>query len=137
MSLVTTQTVSLDGRYCTICFRLGSWDTWILDQCPVIIWFSLAIFKEGARNGFVTLKLKTLHPEYFQIVFSVRIITVATVYLYRVYIKSFSDYRHLLQENYVDYKHIFFFQNVTQLKKFFYHRLVHFNMCSFCCTENV
>jgi len=65
-----------------------SWDTQILDQCPVIVWFSLAIFKEGARNGFIVLKLKALHPEYFQIVFSVRIITVATVYLHRVIKKS-------------------------------------------------
>jgi 3-deoxy-D-manno-octulosonic-acid transferase len=39
--------------------------------------------------------------------------------LYRVSIKSFPDYKHLLQENYVEYKHIFF-QKVTQLKKFFY-----------------
>jgi hypothetical protein len=37
--------------------------------------------------------------------------------MYRVSIKSFSDYKHLLQENYIEYKHIFF--NVTQLKKFF------------------
>jgi len=37
---------------------------------------------------------------------------------YRVSIKSFPDYRHLLQENYVEYK-FFFFHNVTQLKKFF------------------
>jgi len=36
--------------------------------------------------------------------------------LYRVSIKSFPDYKHLLQENYVEYKYIFF--NVTQLKKF-------------------
>jgi hypothetical protein len=36
---------------------------------------------------------------------------------YRVSIKSFPDYKHLLQENYVEYKHFF---NVTQLKKFFY-----------------
>jgi len=28
--------------------------------------------------------LKVLHPEYFQIVLSVRIITVATVYLYNL-----------------------------------------------------
>ena len=39
--------------------------------------------------------------------------------LYRMSIKSVPDYKHLLQENYVEYKHIFFFQNVTQLKKFF------------------
>ena len=39
--------------------------------------------------------------------------------MYRVSIKSFPDYKHLLQENYVEYKH-FFFQNVTQLKKFFF-----------------
>jgi hypothetical protein len=28
--------------------------------------------------------------------------------------------------------YIYIFQNVTQLKKFFYNTLVHFNMCSFC-----
>ena len=28
--------------------------------------------------------------------------------LYRVSIQSFPDYKHLLQENYVEYKHIFF-----------------------------
>jgi len=38
--------------------------------------------------------------------------------IYRVSINSFPDYKHLLQENYVEYKHIFF--NVTQLKKFFF-----------------
>jgi len=27
--------------------------------------------------------------------------------MYRVSIKSFPDYKHLLQENYVEYKHIF------------------------------
>jgi len=27
--------------------------------------------------------------------------------IYRVSIKSFPDYKHLLQENYVEYKHIF------------------------------
>jgi len=32
---------------------------------------------------------------------------------YRVSIKSFPDYKHLLQENYMEYK-LFFFQNVTQ-----------------------
>jgi len=49
--------------------------------------------------------------------------------LYRVSTKSFPDYTHLLQENYVKYKHIFFFLNVTQLKKFIFHNtLVHFNM---------
>jgi len=39
--------------------------------------------------------------------------------MYRVSINSFPDYKHLLQENYVEYKYIYFFQNVTQLKKFF------------------
>ena len=29
------------------------------------------------------------------------------VYIYRVSIKSFPDYKHLLQENYVEYKYIF------------------------------
>jgi len=61
-----------------------SWDARIVDQCPVIVWFSLAIFKEGARNGFLLLKLKALHPEYLQIVFSVRIINIATVYVYNL-----------------------------------------------------
>jgi hypothetical protein len=28
--------------------------------------------------------------------------------IYRVSIKSFPDYKHLLQENYVEYKHIFY-----------------------------
>ena len=28
--------------------------------------------------------------------------------IYRVSIKSFPDYKHLLQENYVEYKHTFF-----------------------------
>ena len=34
--------------------------------------------------------------------------------LYRVSIKSFPDYKHLLQEHYVEYKHIFFFNLTTQ-----------------------
>jgi len=29
------------------------------------------------------------------------------IYIHRVSIKSFPDYKHLLQENYVEYKHIF------------------------------
>jgi len=33
--------------------------------------------------------------------------------MYRVSIKSFPDYKHLLQENYVKYKHIFFFTIFT------------------------
>ena len=54
------------------------------------------------------------------------------VKIYRVSIKSFPDYKHLLQENYMEYKHIFFFfPNLTQLKMFVYNTLVHFNMCSF------
>jgi len=56
--------------------------------------------------------------------------------MYRVSINSFPDYKDLLQENYVEYKY-FFFQNVTKSKKFVYDTSVHFNMCSFCCTENV
>jgi len=54
----------------------------------------------------------------------------------RVSIKSFPNYKHLLQENYVEYKHIFFSKcNSTQ--EVFYNILVHFNVCSFCCKENV
>jgi len=30
------------------------------------------------------------------------------MYIYRVSINSFPDYKHLLQENYVEYKNIFF-----------------------------
>jgi len=52
-----------------------------------------------------------------------------------VSVKSFPDYKHLLQENYCTWDTIFFFK--MQLKKFFYNTSVHFNMCSFCCTENV
>jgi len=36
------------------------------------------------------------------------------VVMYRVSINSFPDYKHLVQENYVEYK-CNFFQNVTQL----------------------
>ena len=36
---------------------------------------------------------------------------------------------------YVEYKHIYIF--LMYLKKFFYNTSVHFNMCSFCCTEKV
>jgi len=32
---------------------------------------------------------------------------VASEQIYRVSIKSFPDYKHLLQENYVEYKHMF------------------------------
>jgi len=39
--------------------------------------------------------------------------------IYRVSIKSFPDYKHLLQEYYVEYRYIFFFQNVTRLKNIF------------------
>jgi len=38
--------------------------------------------------------------------------------IYSVSIKSFPDYKYLLKENYLEYKH--FFLNVTQLKKFFF-----------------
>jgi len=33
--------------------------------------------------------------------------------LYRVSIKSFPDYKHLLQENYVEYKHILFYRYLS------------------------
>jgi len=45
-------------------------------------------------------------------------LTTISVQIYRVSIKSFSYYKHLLQENCVEYKHIFFL-NVTQIKKDF------------------
>jgi len=42
--------------------------------------------------------------------------------IYRVSIKSFPDYKHLLQENYVEYKHKFFFKcNSTQEVFFLQH----------------
>jgi len=40
--------------------------------------------------------------------------------LYRVSIKSFPDYKHLLQEKYVEYKHIF-----LPLLKFFFFVIAH------------
>jgi hypothetical protein len=43
---------------------------------------------------------------------------------YRVSITSFHDHKNLLQENYVENKHTFF-QNVTQVKKFFYKISLH------------
>jgi len=33
---------------------------------------------------------------------------ILLIIIYRVIIKSFPDYKHLLQKNYVEYKHIFF-----------------------------
>jgi len=35
------------------------------------------------------------------------------IYIYRMSIKSFPDYKHLLQENYVEYKHIFFYHYLS------------------------
>ena len=50
--------------------------------------------------------------------------------IYRVSMKSFPDYKHLLQENYcMCNRNIFFFQNVTQ--EVFYNTLVHFSMSPF------
>jgi len=37
---------------------------------------------------------------------------------YRVSIKSFHDYKHLLQENYVEYKHIFFTTTQVSFQNF-------------------
>jgi len=38
---------------------------------------------------------------------------VSNTQIYRVIIKSFPDYKHLLQENYVEYKHIFFYHYLS------------------------
>jgi len=43
----------------------------------------------------------------------------SVVLMYRVSIKSFPDYKHLLQENYVEYKHIYFFNVLMCCKKNF------------------
>jgi hypothetical protein len=43
-------------------------------------------------------------------------ITGSGCFMYRVSIKSFPDYKRLLQENYVEYKHFFY---VSQLEVFF------------------
>jgi hypothetical protein len=51
---------------------------------------------------------------------------------YRVSIKSFPDYKYLLQENYVEYKHISFSNCNSTQKVFLCNTLVHLNMCSFC-----
>ena len=40
---------------------------------------------------------------------------------YRVSIKSFPDYKHLLQENYVEYKHIFFLPLLQLVSKILCH----------------
>jgi len=39
---------------------------------------------------------------------SLCVLGIYWVSIYRVSINSFRDYKHLLQENYVEYKHIFF-----------------------------
>jgi len=44
-----------------------------------------------------------------------------------VSIKSFPDFKHLLQENYLEYKIFFFKCNSTQ-EGFLYNTLVHFSM---------
>jgi len=50
--------------------------------------------------------------------------------------KVFPSLRTFITRNllYVEYKYTYFFSNVTQ--EVFYITLVHFNICSFCCTEN-
>jgi hypothetical protein len=45
--------------------------------------------------------------------------------LNRVSTKSYPDYTHLLQENYVKYKHIFFKCNSTQEVYFLQHIITH------------
>ena len=55
---------------------------------------------------------------------------------YRVSIKYFSGYKYLLQENNYTWNTNFFFQDITQ-EVFLCNTSVHFNICSFCCTENV
>ena len=52
-------------------------------------------------------------------------------------IKSFPDYRHLLQENYCTWNTNIYFFSKCNSRSFFYNTSVHFNICSFCCTENV
>ena len=57
-----------------------------------------------------------------------------TSQIYRVSIKPFRDYKHLLQKKTTWNKNIYmyFFQTVTQLKKFFfYNTSVHSNMSCF------
>jgi len=56
--------------------------------------------------------------------------------LYGVSIKSFHDYKHLLKENYCMWNTKLFFSK-RKSRSFFYNKLVHFNMYSFSCTENV
>jgi len=45
-------------------------------------------------------------------------VTERVTYIYRVSIKSFPDYKHLLQENYVEYKNIFLPLLKLVVKKF-------------------
>jgi hypothetical protein len=68
------------------------------DNIIITMYYSILTVNLGYTTGCVTLKLSNL-----KLIFLI----------YRVSIKSFPDYKHLLQENYVEYK-LFFFQNVTQ-----------------------
>ena len=74
-------------------------------QCNGTRWMEEAVVQKHAGHSYVQIKhfisLKgdykiSKHP------------TLYTFYIYRVSIKSFPDYRHLLQENYVEYKYFFF-----------------------------
>ena len=56
--------------------------------------------------------------------------------IYRVSIKSFSDYKHLLQENYVEYKHIFFHPYLSQFLKFYVMCLLLCQSCITCQCQN-
>ena len=56
--------------------------------------------------------------------------------IYRVSIKSFPDYKHLLQENYVEYKHIFFYHYLSQFLKFYVMCLLLCYSCITCQCQN-
>jgi hypothetical protein len=44
---------------------------------------------------------------------AITVVHLNMILLYRVNINSFPDYKHLLQENYVEYKHIFFYHYLS------------------------
>jgi len=62
-------------------------------------------FGEGATLALSEVGIQNVKKFFTQVVLLLSILQI-----YRVSIKSFPDYKHLLQENYVEYKHIFFFQ---------------------------
>ena len=67
-----------------------------------------------SRSEYVKMEFRLL--QFTEILIDLSIYRVSIKYIYRVSIKSFPYYKHLLQENYVEYKYSFFFSkcNLSQ-----------------------